>query len=47
MVVQANKHKTELEFDIGDMVNLKLQTYHQSLVVARKVPKLTAKYYGP
>lgn len=47
MVVQANKHKTGINFQIGDLVFLKLQPYCQNSLVAREVLKLVAKYFGP
>lgn len=47
MVVQANKHKIGINFQIGDLVFLKLQPYCQNSLVAREVPKLAAKYFGP
>ncbi|KAJ0981251.1 hypothetical protein J5N97_009506 [Dioscorea zingiberensis] len=47
MKQQADKHRTERSFNVGDKVYLKLQPYSQNSVVARKVPKLAAKYYGP
>ncbi|KAG8640611.1 hypothetical protein MANES_13G068132v8 [Manihot esculenta] len=36
-----------LEFNIGDMVLLRLQPYRQSTLASRKNQKLAAKYFGP
>lgn len=47
MTVQANKHRVERVFQVGDMVYIELQPYYQTSVVARECPKLAAKYYGP
>ena len=42
----ADRHKSERQFQIGDMVFLKLQPYRQTSVERREVPKFVAKYYG-
>ena len=47
MIVQANNHRIERSFNVGDKVYLRLQPYHQSSVVSREVCKLAAKYFGP
>jgi hypothetical protein len=44
---QADKHRSDREFQVGDQVLLKLQTYAQQSVVNRPFPKLSMKYYGP
>ncbi|KAJ0976176.1 hypothetical protein J5N97_018141 [Dioscorea zingiberensis] len=47
MQFQANKHRTERTFEVGDKVYLRLQPYMQNSVMNREVPKLAARYYGP
>ncbi|GJX69778.1 retrotransposable element Tf2 [Tanacetum coccineum] len=47
MKVQADKHRTEREFSVGDWVCLKLQPYRQLIVRKGKQRKLSAKFYGP
>lgn len=47
MKAQANKHKTEVEFQEGDAVCVKLQPYWQSYVIPRACHKLVAKYFRP
>lgn len=44
---QADKHRSERIFAIGDMVYLKLQPYVQTSVAARASHKLSYKYFGP
>uniref|UniRef100_A0A0A9HE32 Tf2-1-like SH3-like domain-containing protein n=1 Tax=Arundo donax TaxID=35708 RepID=A0A0A9HE32_ARUDO len=44
---QADKHRTEYSFEVGDMVYLKLQPYVQSSVATRSNTKLAFKYFGP
>lgn len=44
---QADKHRVERSFEIGDMVFLKLQPYIQSSVASRPHQKLAFRYYGP
>lgn len=43
----ADKHRIEREFQVGDKVLLKLQPYAQASVVNRPYPKLAYKYFGP
>ncbi|GJY88666.1 retrotransposable element Tf2 [Tanacetum coccineum] len=43
---QADKHRTEREFSVGDWVYLKLQPYRQLTVRKGKQHKLSAKFYG-
>ncbi|GJW38191.1 ty3-gypsy retrotransposon protein [Tanacetum coccineum] len=47
MKVQADKHRSERVFQVGDWVFLKLQPYRQQSLHARAFHKLAAKYYGP
>jgi hypothetical protein len=47
MKSQADKHRSEREFTVGDQVLLKLQPYAQHSVVNRPYHKLAYKYFGP
>ncbi|XP_052732915.1 uncharacterized protein LOC128196350 [Vigna angularis] len=47
MRTQANKHRKERHFDVGDLVFLKLKLNRQQSVMNRVNPKLSARYYGP
>ena len=48
MKQQADQHRNERSFDVGDLVFLQLQPYKQiSLKQAKKDHKLSPKYYGP
>ncbi|GKA83145.1 putative mitochondrial protein [Tanacetum coccineum] len=44
---QANKHRTDREFEVGTWVYLKLQPHRQVTVRQGQQHKLSAKYYGP
>ncbi|GJX44858.1 retrotransposable element Tf2 [Tanacetum coccineum] len=44
---QANKHRTDREFEVGNWVYLKLQPHRQVTVKQGQQHKLFAKYYGP
>ncbi|GJX58361.1 retrotransposon-related protein [Tanacetum coccineum] len=44
---QANKHRTNREFEVGTWVYLKLQPHRQVTVRQGQQHKLSAKYYGP
>ncbi|XP_059315528.1 uncharacterized protein LOC132066182 [Lycium ferocissimum] len=44
---QANKHRSDRQFNIGDWVYLKIQPYRQLTVSGTHFTKLSAKYYGP
>ena len=45
--MQADKNRTEKEFQVGEQVLLKLQPYAQSSLVNRPCPKLAFKFFGP
>ena len=48
MKQQADQHRSERSFDVGDGIFLQLQPYKQlSLKQAKKDNKLSPKYYGP
>lgn len=44
---QADKHRSERVFAVGDMVYLKLQPYVQMIVARRSCQKLCFMYFGP
>lgn len=47
MKLQADRHRTNRQFQVGEQVLLKLQPYAQHSVVNRPFPKLAYKFYGP
>jgi len=47
MKLQADKGHSEWEFQVGDSVFLKLQSYVQSSLAPRAHQKLAFKFFGP
>lgn len=47
IVQQANKHRTDRQFSVGDMVYLKLHPFHKNLLNNSALHKLAARYFGP
>lgn len=47
MKTQADRHRQERSFEVGDMVFLKLRPHVQQSVAARICPKLSPRYFGP
>lgn len=47
MKLYADKKRIEREFEVGDWIYLKLQSYRQTTLALKQSLKLAAKYYGP
>jgi hypothetical protein len=45
--VQADKHKVERTFEVGDLVYLRLQPYRQALIKRSGTEKLQPRFFGP
>lgn len=47
MKIEADKHKSHIEFQIGEWVFVKVKPYRQLSVVHRLHNKLSTRYYEP
>ena len=47
MKTQADKHRAEMEFEVGDYAYLRLIPYRQSTLGQGKTTKLSPRYAGP
>jgi len=45
--IYADKNKVERNFEVGDLVYLRLQPYHQTSIKKNGVEKLKPRFYGP
>jgi len=47
MKIQADHHRRELEYNVGDFVYVKLQPYRQHSLRLIRNKKLSMRYFGP
>ena len=47
MKKRADEHRREVEFDVGDMVYLKMRPFRHRSLAKRANEKLAARFYGP
>ena len=46
MMQQANKQRTGMQFEVGDLVLMKLQPYRQAMMAARLNHKICRRFFG-
>ncbi|GJS54525.1 ty3-gypsy retrotransposon protein [Tanacetum coccineum] len=47
MTEQANKHRVDKDFEVGELVYLRLRVYRQTSVAKRDIHKLSRRFFGP
>ncbi|GJW25283.1 ty3-gypsy retrotransposon protein [Tanacetum coccineum] len=47
MTDQANKHRVDKDFEVGELVYLRLRVYRQTSVARRDIHKLSRHFFGP
>lgn len=47
MKTQADKRRRDIQFEVGELVLVKLQPYRKHSIALRKTQKLSMRYFGP
>lgn len=47
MKMVADKHRRDIQFEVGDLVYIKLRPYHLRTLARKPNEKLGPKYFGP
>ncbi|KAG6438362.1 hypothetical protein SASPL_103303 [Salvia splendens] len=47
MTVSANKHRRDVEYDVGDLVYLRFRPHRQATLFSARNRKLAPRYFGP